>query len=164
MVSAGYRFDPLFIRRLKTIFEMSDALVIGTGWSISTGYALAMNKPVAVFYEEENREKEFPDDMFYWKADSLEEIYANYKRVFNEELIITQEQIDFLDPVSGFNIKRDKAYFRNVLEISKDIWKMAGYDENRYPIGVYSAYDFYRKTGDLEKALILREAVGENFI
>ena len=54
--------------------------------------------------------------------------------------------------------------FKNVLEISKDIWKMCGYDEERYPIGVYSAYEFYRRTGDIEKLLILREALGDNFI
>jgi len=50
------------------------------------------------------------------------------------------------------------------LEISKDIWKMCNYDQTRYPIGVYSAYDFYIKTGDVDKALILREAVADNFL
>ena len=48
LVSAGYRGDPHFIQRLKTLIELSDA-VCGNSFGTNIGYAISMNKPFVYF-------------------------------------------------------------------------------------------------------------------
>ena len=164
IVSAGFRFDSMFDRRLKTILELSDGIACG-GVGTMISFALYLNKPVAMFFaDQKSIDSNSRDDQHFWMTGDAELCREGYKQIFNEELKITKEQIEFMNEVSGFDKVRDKSYFKVVLEISKDIWKLCGYDESKYPIGVYSAYEFYRRTGDIEKLLILREALGDNFI
>lgn len=163
IVSAGYRFDPLFDRRLKTIFEMTDAVICGDGGTF-VSYALYHNIPVALFDMGVTNPGQIKSDRLYWETGYDYQISNNYKKLFNTKLVITQEQKELITETAGFDKIREPEYFRHVLEISKDIWKFCNGDQTRYAIGVYSAYDYYIKNDEYEKAIILREAVADNFL
>lgn len=161
LVCAGCRFDLNFDRRIKTILDLSDAIVCG-GMGTYINYALYYDKPVAYIrceleadqwemYQYE-RDPNFTDDM------------RMFEQLFNEKLEITPMQKEFINKVAGFDLVRDKEYIQNILKISKDIWAYCDYDTAKYPIGVYSAYDAYIKENDIVKAQMLRTAVGKNFI
>lgn len=160
VVCAGYRFDSMFNSRLKTIFQLSDAIACGEAGSY-IGYALYYDLPVAFFNTGASHPGHYKDNMFYWKTGDEG---IDYGKVFNEELVLTKEQKIFMNDVAGFDKIREPQYFRQIHEITKDIWNFSNYEESQYAIGVYSAYNYYRKSGDIEKALILREALGENFM
>ena len=163
IVSAGYRFEPLFDRRLKTIFELTDAIACGDGGTF-VSYALYHNIPVGFFDMGVTNPGQISKNILYWETGYDYQISNNYTKVFNKELKITDEQKALINETAGFNKIRDRQYFRSVLEISKDIWKFCNGDDSRYPIGVYSAYDYYRKNEQYDKAFILREALGDNFL
>lgn len=163
IVSAGYRFDSLFDRRLKTIFELTDAVACGDGGTF-VSYAIYYNIPVALFDMGVTNPGQIKKEYLYWETGYDYNYSANYAKVFNKELKITKKQRALMDKTSGFNKTREPIFFRHVLEISKDIWKFCNGDQSRYAIGVYSAYDYYVKNHHYEKALILREAVGDNFL
>lgn len=163
MMSAGYRFDPMFNKRLKTIFELTDAVVCADVGSY-IGYAIYFDIPVGFIDISVERIDFFKEGQFYWLTGDEELAFHGYQKVFSERLEITEEQRAFVNEVSGLDKIREPQYFRDVLAISKDILAFCGYEESKYPIGVYSAYDYYRKTDQIEKALILREAVGDNFL
>ena len=163
LVSAGYRFDPLFDRRLKTIFEFTDAVACGDGGTF-VSYALYHNIPVAFFDMGVTNPGQINKEHLYWETGYDYNYSSNYAKFFNKELKITKEQRDFINETAGFDKIREPKYFQYVLDISKDIWKFCNGEQSRYAIGVYMAYDYYVKNDQYEKALILREAVGDNFI
>ena len=130
-----------------------------SGNSSSDEDDIVTTKSFAEWSKEKNKYSDSESD---YKSDY--NYSSNYAKFFNKELKITKEQRDFINETSGFDKIREPEYFQYVLDISKDIWKFCNGEQSRYAIGVYMAYDYYVKNDQYEKALILREAVGDNFI
>lgn len=83
LVSAGYREDPLFVQRLKTIIKLSDA-VVGDDLGTNIGFCYALGK---VFYLETN----------FNRYDN-EPLYSHYYPIFRKafysaDMSFTKEQL-----------------------------------------------------------------------
>lgn len=63
LVSAGFREDPNFVRRLRTVISLAD-YVVGNDIGTNMGYCMALGKQYALICSG-NRE---PDDQYYTKA------------------------------------------------------------------------------------------------
>lgn len=163
VVTAGFRFDSNFDRRLKTILEMADAVVVGdVGTFIA--YALYMGKSVARVDISDNatitdrqcrseleRKLQMADEYAFEKS---------FRQIFTEELKNTVEQKKWMDSITGFEQVKDKEYIQNIHEISKDIWMQCEGDLLRYPEAVRQVYAQYDKYFEFRKMAILRDAVG----
>lgn len=163
VVTAGFRFDSNFDRRLKTIIEMADAVVVGdVGTFIA--YALYMGKPVARVEISDNatiNDRQCRSELER-KLQMVDE-YAfenSFRQIFTEELRNTVEQKKWMNSVTGFDQIKDKEYIWNIYEISKDIWMQCEGDLLRYPEAVRQIYFKYDKSLEFRKMAILRDAVG----
>ena len=164
VVSAGCRFDNQFDRRVKTILELSDAIICGEMGS-HVNYALYMNKPVGYIpCEKRDVLKSNPLALVVTPFEGYQMYKEQFDMLFNEELRITLEQKSFCNLFGGFDQIRDERYIQNIMQISKDIWKLCDYKEGRYRIGVYLAYESYLRSGDVEKAHMLKQAVGKGML
>lgn len=163
VVSAGFRWDSQFDRRLRTLFELADAVVCGDMGTFIP-YAIYMGKPVGMIngkVEEDlylmvlsDMEREMGVDGEYLK------FMESFNSHFHEELGAEPVYREFMNPFSGFDQIRSKEYIRNILKISKDIWMQSEGDMLRYPEAVRSVYQGYEKKGEFCKMSILRESVG----
>lgn len=164
VISAGCRFDSQFNKRLKTILELSDAIVCGEMGSC-VNYAFYMDKPVGYIPCARNDVlKSNPLSSVVTPFEGYQTYKEQFSKFFNEKLQITPEQKKFCNLFGGFDQIRDERYIQNILQISKDIWKCCDYKEGRYRIGVYLAYESYLRTGDVEKAYMLKQAVGKGML
>lgn len=164
VVTAGLRFDMEFDRRLKTILELSDAIVCGDiGTFIS--YALFMGKPVGRLDISDNRtiaEEEWHSNLE--RSVQFTEDYKNFSKdfylLFNHELKNERKQRKWMNGVAGFDKVRSAGYLRDVSKISKDIWNQCGGDMRKYPESVKEVYVAYEKNFEFGKMAILKDAVG----
>lgn len=164
VVSAGFRFDPLFNRRLKSILQLSDA-VIGGDWGTHYVYALCMNKPVArinITNNETISDSEFQEE--YEKKLQFTEEYKYFCDEFYEaitsEIKISDRQKMWCNPYAGLDYKRTPEYIKNIFDISKDILSDCGGEQFRYANAVRNVYNRYWNDGEFEKMEILKEATG----
>lgn len=163
VVTAGFRFDTEFNRRLKTILELSDAVVCGDiGTFIS--YALFMGKPVGRLdiSDDGTIVEELHSDLE--RSVQLTDDYKNFSKefylLFNHELKNEKKQRNWMNGVAGFDKVRSAEYLRDVSKISKDIWNQCDGDMKKYPKSVKEVYDAYEKNFEFGKMAILRDAVG----
>lgn len=163
VVSAGFRFDTDFDRRLKTIFELSDAVVCGDMGTF-IAYALHMGKPIARLNT--NLSENLHEAQFSGLEKSIE-LTQDYKifmdrfcQLFDDEFKATKEQKDWMNGVSGFDQIRSAEYIKNIFQISKDIWLQCEGNMQRYPEAVRQVYRMYEKLLDFDKMSVLRTAVG----
>ena len=163
IVSAGFRFDPQFNRRLKTIIELSDAVVVG---DIGTfvAYALYLKKPIArididdkktIFLSEVQSELERKLQML-----DQESYEKQFYKIFNNDIKSTEVQKQWMNEISGFDQIKDKNYIQKIFEISKDIWKQCDGDSFLYPEAVRQVYNIYDENAEIKKMAILKSAVG----
>lgn len=165
IVSAGFRFDDMFNVRLRTIIELCDALVCGDiGTFIQ--YALCLNKRVGRM----KISKENP----YWEVKEIKretdrkiqisEEYFEYKKqfisIFDERLIHSKRQMIWANPLAGFDQIRNKEYVKCIFEISRDIWIQSKGFIKDYPKAVRDVFFHYYMKNDVEKMVILKQAVG----
>ncbi|MCI8799489.1 MAG: hypothetical protein HFH88_06695 [Lachnospiraceae bacterium] len=164
VVTAGFRFDPLFDCRLKSILEIADAVLCGDiGTFIS--YALYMGKPIGRLDISNN--STIPDLSLHLnmkKKLQINKEYRDYQKgftnFFDTQLRNSEEQKKWMDPVSGFEQVRDKEYINHVFSISKDIWLQCEGDLFRYPEAVRKVYSLYEEQAEIYKMAILKSAVG----
>lgn len=165
IVSAGFRFDTLFDRRLRTILEIADAVVcfdIGTFIS----YSLWANKPIARLPYKERRPVIEAEHYFTLERDdknaksidtSLQQ--EGFLRLFDKDFRLSDEQKKWMNPYGGIDIVRSKEYIKNIVEISKDIWKVCEGDLLKYPHAVKEVYTKYCDEKQTDQMTILRQAV-----
>lgn len=164
VVTAGFRFDSKFSQRLKTVFEIADAIVCG---DIGTfiPYALFLGKPVGRL-DISNSSTNLEDQIhFDWEKEiQMTEDYLRFQRdfhlLFDKELRNNKSQRDWMNEVGGFSQIRDKDYLHTIYEISKDIWMTCDGDLEKYPEAVREVYSLYDKNFEFDKMSILKEAVG----
>lgn len=164
IVTAGFRFDNKFNQRLKTILELSDAIVCG---DIGTfiGYALYMGKPIGRLDISDN--STITEKLLYSDLERRLQLTDEYKKygkdfhdLFNDKLKNTNEQKQWMSSLCGFNLIRSKEYIKSIFEICKEIWIKCEGDMERYPEAVRQMYYIYDKRLDIEKMAILKTAVG----
>lgn len=112
VVCAGHIYDVNFLKRLRSIFELTDAVIFnqtGTG----LGYAMQLQKPCYIYYQELK---------FYSKSSTayLEQKYASehYKLVkaFNiPNFYITEEQLEICRYVYGVGQTKTPEQLRELL-------------------------------------------------
>lgn len=163
IVTAGFRFDSRFDKRLKTILQLSDA-VIGGDLGTHYLYAISMGIPVARIEISDKRsitDMSFSDKMRkYIDTDELISYKKRFEDVITPVLTNSLSQKEWAEPFAGFSIFRSREYVRNIFNISKDILINCNNDLNNYWKAVRESYDIYDKNGDITKMQLLKEAVG----
>lgn len=111
IVSAGHRFDPFFLHRLKTIINLSDhCLTNGLGTHV--GYCLFLGKPLIhvqqkIEYKTILSVTEYKDHVgHYFNNDWLTEyskVSNLFNSIFDDQPTITQEKLDFASYYWGFS-------------------------------------------------------------
>lgn len=164
VVSSGFRFDPIFTKRLRSILELSDAVI---GGDIGTHYNYSMNMkiPAARLEISDNQtinDKEYCNELH--RKILFDEYYNKYQEVFYEvygnEFKCNEKQRKWLEPYAGYRIRRSKEYIRTIFDISKDIMMGCNGDLIKYPCAVRKKFGDYNEEGNYEKMQILAEAVG----
>lgn len=163
VVSAGFRWDTQFDRRLRTLLELADAVVFGDAGTFIS-YAIHMEKPVGKI------EAKVDEDLYIMQMAAMEkkigvskeylQYMDSFRSLFHEKLETDPAHREFMNPFAGFDQIRSKEYIRDMAKISKDIWMQSDGDMLRYPEAVRQIYWCYEKNGDFRKMSILREAVG----
>ncbi len=120
VVTAGYREDPMFLSRLKTLINLSDYTVsnnVGT----HIGYCIYLKKPHYIIKQDiklSSRTKkdylfEFKDrDLNSYKSDT-EEIFGAFAKITP---YITQDQVEICNKYWGFNEIKSQDQIRYILE------------------------------------------------
>ena len=164
IITAGYRFDKLFNKRLKTILDLSDA-VAGGDLGTHYMYALTLGIPVSKIDISDNTsiyDIEYGDDLK--KKVQFDSKYLEYEKtfykVFGFDFECSEIQKDWCRPYSGIGIKRSKEYIRGIFDISKDILVECDGELSEYPLAVRSVYKKYKEECNYEKIDILVSATG----
>lgn len=157
LVSAGFRGDTNFIKRLKTIIEFADAVVVdGVGTNI--GYCIYMGKTVYM----EGEENTGLDDNYYLYN------YTRFKEAFySKTLIFTEDQIKLQNLLykefwGGEECIKSVTDVRLIFDILEDIYSLAHYDVRNIPQIIQKKLDIWKHSNvdlDTRKFNILREAV-----
>lgn len=122
IVSSGLRDDPLFLRRLKSIISLADAVVSDQIGSY-LGYSLYMGKPYLMIPGISDYAK---DD---WEASIIKnntDITLKFSKVFSgTEFKITQEHLDFIEPAWGLKKIKTKEEIKAIIEIADKLLKQS---------------------------------------
>ena len=167
VVTAGFRFDPYFNDRLKTIIQLSDGVVCGDIGGFLT-YSISLNKPIsrvgidnneslldAQYENEIERNIEKTQDYLKFEKD--------FYHIFDENVKLDNKMQNWMDPVAGFSLYKNEEYIKRVFEISGDIWEESKGNYRLYPDAVRRMFYKYNEKNDYENMYILRQAVG-NFL
>ncbi len=101
VVTAGHRYDPNFVRRLKTVISLSD-FVITNGMGTNIGFCVYMNKPVYIIGKEE--------------SNGTSEIERDVYRLFSKFTeTITQEQKELVEYYWGTDCIRKPEELNEIL-------------------------------------------------
>ena len=116
-VCNGHLFDPNFLCRQKTLFELADA-TISNGVGSHIGYSIFMNKPHWLIDDE----YEYVNTQATGDADDLTDVtqrenFLMVKRAFldNTDYIITQQQRDVVDVFWGISEMKAPEIIRDIL-------------------------------------------------
>lgn len=164
VVSAGFRFDPLFNNRLKTIIQLCDGVVCGDIGGFLT-YAMCLDKPISRL--EIDEKKTLLDAQYQNETERIIEKTTDYKKfeeefycLFDKTIKLDEKMKKWMNPVAGFSLCRKKEYIKQIFEISEEIWDMSCGNYRDYPDSVRRVYYKFNEENDYEKMYILRQAVG----
>lgn len=117
-VTAGHETNHLFLSRLRSIIELSDA-VISDGIGTHIGFALTLNKPVSLYkvnfiVKNVANLPHITDESLTNQIDP--KLLAKFYEVFagNHDKI-TQEQLDLVEPYYGLNNTLSKEDFKQLI-------------------------------------------------
>ena len=135
VVTAGYMTDPLFLKRLKSIIELSD-ITISNGIGSHTGYCIYLKKPHIYIPTETTfvinktptdsniRDKlaRYLEEQFDMKTehDDLNTI----KSILSDKNRKLDENLDILDRYYGFNQVKTKKELKKIVENIEDGFSM----------------------------------------
>lgn len=157
IVSAGFRFDCNFIRRMRTIFELSDA-VATNGVGTHIGYALYFNRPVE-FINEEIKYQLYTDSFSQLQFRN----YGVFARTFAPNgFVITQEQRQLVDGMWGRSRIRTKEELRIIVALCRQIAMCCHgdiYQYNKAAITVLKQLSYERGRNAIVGKRLLKEAL-----
>lgn len=160
LVSAGFVFDPYFIRRLRTLFDLCDDVAMYGHGSFIT-YALALKKRYFFHPIKETLLVYHANDIIATiKEERIKKQYEGYDYAMSHPELAHDFDYNYR---YGFNMKCSKDDIRTMYEISMDIWNHCNHVVRDYPIGVYRTYQKYQEKDDVQKLIILTESLGQGF-
>lgn len=158
LVSAGFRGDENFIKRLKTIIKLADTIVVdGIGTNI--GYCIYMNKPI---YMEEGEKPNFDDIR-------LLDNYYRFKKAFHSKTLdFTQEQFKLQKELynefwGGESCIKSREEVKIIFELLKEIYHLAHYNTEIIPKIIERKLEFWKKSSSRQdniKYFLLRDSIG----
>lgn len=123
MVSCGYREDPLFIRRLKSLFELSDLVVVNSVAS-PVGFAKFMNKPLKLIMKAESDiesiSKEGNEQLHLQRYNRLVSLLCKDELSLEEEMIL-EELYDYF--CGSEKLLRTQSELLAIMQICTEIMK-----------------------------------------
>ena len=129
IVSAGYKVDPFFLERLKSIFLISD-YVLTNDVGTHVGYAVYLNKPVFIW--KQNRKysgrgkndvlENVPTEKFESANNEKNEIYEAFSN-YSEN--ISNCQFELCKKYWGFDCVRSKKEMKKILDDLDDIFELS---------------------------------------
>ncbi|SDH60868.1 hypothetical protein SAMN05421493_102110 [Pseudobutyrivibrio sp. 49] len=153
IVSAGVRWDTKFIRRLKTIIELADAIAVDeVGTQI--GYAMCLGKKIEILNSADIEAIE-PDNIYN----------KNRKRILqaikdNDSTGLTKEYEKYW----GGNKIKSQEELRAILDNCRDVLKLAKYNPDNYAAGIDKQISYLEnhktENNDL-KLRLLKEALND---
>lgn len=167
VISAGFRFDTMFIRRLRTIFELSDDIFVW-GFTAPIVYALNLKKNLWVFEcNERFTFRNIPTHIPVLRLNDTSEYKIMTDIIFDKmgenQIPLTEKEKDILDLYLGLNTMKTKEEINMIYQISCDIWENCEHLIKDYPIGVYRTYQQYQREYNFEKLTVLSQALGKGF-
>ncbi len=163
IVSAGFRFDSDFARRLRTIFELSD-LIITDSYATPLTCAIAMNKPID-FTTDKTEMDQFDvttqssmRKLIYTEEYFQQEHFCN--SMFSNSSRDSLKHLDKLECYLGLRQVKRADEIRAIFEISNQIWEAADGDLLRYDHGVQKTLKVLEEKNDIMRLRLLREALG----
>lgn len=154
IVTAGHMFDPLFVPRLRTIFELSD-YVINSNFGTNLYYSVFLKKPTLIFYH--NDDFAATSSVGKETIDSTDSIFVNiskYKETDNLKNLssllkynydIPQNEISLISYDAGFNYCRTKSEIKTMVDIAEDFYTLTNEGvispKNNELIDYYSKFD-----------------------
>ena len=144
IVCAGLITDIAFVKRLKTIFTLSDA-VITNGLGAHIPFALEEKKPIKVFSQVLSLDA---TQLGQKNSEIIKEHHKCYVDIENplttsfisKEYQITAEQLSVHDAYAGFSITKTPQQMRAIFLVSEFIMKESDFDLSRYYIALKSIY------------------------
>ena len=121
VVSAGFRDDPRFLSRLKTIIELSD-LVVGDEIGTHVGYALSLKRPYIHLPVHKRKNVHFKDKNEMSGIDV--KIKSDLIEYFDGEHSLA-EQLNACDPYWGFSHSKSEDELSAICSISQDIARLS---------------------------------------
>lgn len=113
IVSAGYHSDKLFLSRLKTILNLSDAVVMNA-ITAGLGYAVYMNKPCYVF--KQRLEKEYSSSVAKYEERIRCEEYYKLMETFSDRTFQPKEDYrEICNYVYGMDKVKSKEEMKELL-------------------------------------------------
>lgn len=142
IVSAGFINDPSFVKRLKTIMLLSDA-VITNGMGSQTNYALSVDRPVKVIPQKINIRS-----FTFTPFNSMEEkqLLSLQSVLDTDDYRITKEQLDAYEPSTGFSKIRSREEMGAILDLSKRIIQGCDYRHSEYVNSIRKTYRALQKS------------------
>jgi len=149
IVTAGFIYDPSFIKRLKTILEMSDS-VVTNGYGSHIGHALSLNKPVKLLEQEVAIET--PAEFSIYTKNYITPKVAYEEVMCTDKYTITQKQLDVYEPSVGFTKTKTKEEMAAIFDLSLRIIQNCDYKKSRYVDSIRQTYrDLQKAKTDEEK-------------
>ena len=167
IVTAGFRFDPGFNNRLRSILDMSDAIA-GGDFGTHYVYAAYMKLPASKINISDNTSIGYSE--FTGKLERMIEFGSEYDRyitlfneAYDEKVRYSDKQQEVFAPYAGYRYSRSKEYIRAIFDISKSIFEECGGSLKGYPAAVKKVYENYDSNGKFYHMKVLTESVG-NYI
>lgn len=167
VVSAGFRFDTEFMKRLRTILELGDDIYC-YGFITTIVYALVLKKSLYVYDCGEKFDIRNVPSYIPFICLLYTDCYANITNIIFNKVrgsieTLSEDEKQILDLHFGLSIKKTPQEIKMIYEISHDIWNNCAHILKDYPIGVYRTYQQYQKAYDFEKLNILTQGLGKGF-
>lgn len=161
LVSAGFREDPLFIRRLKALFNLADMIMANTVGT-PVGFSKFMDIPYQMVLE---APLEIEEAVYHAPIDfeHLEECFLRVEYLSSLSSL-TEEQQQLYDDLYTFysgekELTRTPGEMRAILEICQEIVRISKGEFAQYDWAVKQLLDKYQKVQNLKKYELLCEAI-----
>ena len=154
-VCAGFRDDPHFLSRLKTVISLSD-LIVGDGVGTHVGYALNLGVPYRLLPVDSDTEFANLDERAA-KAE-VDSLKRTVGLPFLGATAITDEQIAVCEPYWGLSISRTREELADIMQITERICDEAHGWTGRFSSVAESLLREYRAS-DSQKYALLADAL-----
>lgn len=160
LVSAGFREDPRFLNRLKTLFLMADIVVsntIATPWGFCAymgktfRYIINPEEELGTIQKYEVNKNDFADNFRYLK------LLSSKEKLDDREQELFQKLYDYYCGTDA-DIKTSEE-IAAIISIATDTLRLSKGKFNRFDMAVMKQLKNYEKNGDTLKARLLLEAL-----